>query len=81
MSSVEQYVKAESRAVLGGDRLLPPKALAVRWGVSERTVRSWADGRHPAGMILPAFKPSPRVIRFRLRDVLEFEHRAGLGEG
>ena len=79
MNRADDYVKEEGRALLNGDRLLPAKAVAVRWGLSERTVRSWADGRHPAGLVLPSFRPSPRVVRFRLRDVLEFEHHAGLG--
>lgn len=47
-----------------GERVLSVHTVAVRFGVSDRTVRLWAaKGR------LPAFKDGPKVWRFRATAV------------
>ena len=47
-----------------GERLLSVHTVAVRFGVSDRTVRHWAEkGR------LPGFKDGPKIWRFRATDV------------
>ena len=47
-----------------GERVLSVHAVAVRFGVSDRTVRLWAaKGR------LPGFKDGPKIWRFRATDV------------
>jgi excisionase family DNA binding protein len=47
-----------------GDRILSVHTVAVRFGVSDRTVRLWAEkGR------LPGFKDGPKIWRFRASDV------------
>jgi excisionase family DNA binding protein len=47
-----------------GERVLSVHAVAVRFGVSDRTIRLWAkNGR------LPAFKDGPKIWRFRATDV------------
>ena len=47
-----------------GDRVLSVHTVAVRFGVSDRTVRLWAEkGR------LPGFKDGPKIWRFRATDV------------
>jgi len=47
-----------------GDRVLSVHTVAVRCGVSDRTVRLWAEkGR------LPGFKDGPKIWRFRATDV------------
>jgi len=47
-----------------GDRVLSVHTVAIRFGVSDRTVRLWAEkGR------LPGFKDGPKIWRFRATDV------------
>jgi excisionase family DNA binding protein len=47
-----------------GERVLSVHTVAVRLGVSDRTVRLWAKkGR------LPSFKDGPKIWRFRASDV------------
>ena len=47
-----------------GERVLSVHAVAVRFGVSDRTIRLWAkNGR------LPGFKDGPKIWRFRATDV------------
>jgi excisionase family DNA binding protein len=47
-----------------GERVLSVHTVAVRFGVSDRTVRLWAKkGR------LPGFKDGPKIWRFRATDV------------
>jgi excisionase family DNA binding protein len=47
-----------------GERVLSVHTVAVRFGVSDRTIRLWAErGR------LPAFKDGPKIWRFRATDV------------
>jgi excisionase family DNA binding protein len=47
-----------------GERILSVHAVAVRFGVSDRTIRWWAkNGR------LPGFKDGPKIWRFRATDV------------
>ena len=47
-----------------GERVLSVHTVAVRFGVSDRTVRLWAEkGR------LPGFKDGPKIWRFRATDV------------
>jgi len=47
-----------------GERVLSVHAVAVRFGVSDRTIRLWAkNGR------LPAFKDGPKIWRFRATAV------------
>jgi excisionase family DNA binding protein len=47
-----------------GERVLSVHPVAVRFGVSDRTVRLWAKkGR------LPGFKDGPKIWRFRVTDV------------
>jgi excisionase family DNA binding protein len=47
-----------------GERILSVHTVAVRFGVSDRTVRLWAEkGR------LPGFKDGPKIWRFRATDV------------
>lgn len=47
-----------------GERILSVHTVAVRCGVSDRTVRLWAaKGR------LPGFKDGPKIWRFRATDV------------
>lgn len=80
-SQTKAFDAAEhARAILQGERLLPLQALVVRWGVSSRQVREWANGHHPAGLELRAFRPSRKVLRFRVADVVAFEQAAGLGQ-
>ena len=69
--SVDRYVKVEARAVLDGERLLPPRALCERWGISKRTLQTWVAGDRRDGLVLKAFRPSERITRFRVRDVLD----------
>jgi excisionase family DNA binding protein len=53
-----------------GERVLSVHAVAVRCGVSDRTVRLWAKkGR------LPGFKDGPKIWRFRATDVEEVRAR------
>jgi len=47
-----------------GERILSVHTVAVRLGVSDRTVRLWA-----AKGWLPAFKDGPKIWRFRETDV------------
>jgi hypothetical protein len=49
------------------ERLLSRKELAVRWGVSIRTVKSWTDGH------IQRCEISPRLIRYRLSGVKAYE--------
>ena len=47
-----------------GERVLSVHTVAIRCGVSDRTVRLWArNGR------LPGFKDGPKIWRFRASDV------------
>jgi excisionase family DNA binding protein len=47
-----------------GERILSVHTVAIRFGVSDRTVRLWAQkGR------LPGFKDGPKIWRFRASDV------------
>ena len=47
-----------------GERVLSVHTVAIRFGVSDRTVRLWAEqGR------LPGFKDGPKIWRFRATDV------------
>jgi excisionase family DNA binding protein len=47
-----------------GERVLSVHTVAVRFAVSDRTVRNWAQkGR------LPGFKDGPKIWRFRATDV------------
>jgi excisionase family DNA binding protein len=47
-----------------GERVLSVHMVAVRFGVSDRTIRFWAArGR------LPGFKDGPKIWRFRATDV------------
>ena len=47
-----------------GERVLSVHTVAVRFGVSDRTIRHWAaNGR------LPGFKDGPKIWRFRATDV------------
>ena len=47
-----------------GERVLSVHTVAVRFGVSDRTVRLWAEkGR------LRGFKDGPKIWRFRATDV------------
>ena len=47
-----------------GERVLSVHTVAIRFGVSDRTVRLWAEkGR------LPGFKDGPKIWRFRAADV------------
>jgi excisionase family DNA binding protein len=49
---------------LDGERVLSVHTVAVRFGVSDRTIRLWAaTGR------LPGFKDGPKIWRFRATDV------------
>jgi excisionase family DNA binding protein len=47
-----------------GERVLSVHAVAVRFGVSDRTVRLWAKNGQ-----LPGFKDGPKIWRFRATDV------------
>lgn len=47
-----------------GERVLSVHTVAVRFGVSDRTVRLWA-----AKGWLPGFKDGPKIWRFRATDV------------
>jgi excisionase family DNA binding protein len=48
-----------------GERVLSVHMVAVRFGVSDRTIRLWAaTGR------LPGFKDGPKIWRFRATDVV-----------
>jgi excisionase family DNA binding protein len=47
-----------------GERILSVHIVAVRLGVSDRTVRLWA-----ARGWVPAFKDGPKIWRFRETDV------------
>ena len=47
-----------------GERILSVHIVAIRLGVSDRTVRLWA-----ARGWLPAFKDGPKIWRFRATDV------------
>jgi excisionase family DNA binding protein len=47
-----------------GERILSVHTVAIRFGVSDRTVRLWAEkGR------LRGFKDGPKIWRFRAGDV------------
>jgi excisionase family DNA binding protein len=47
-----------------GERVLSVHTVAIRFGVSDRTIRLWAaQGR------LPGFKDGPKIWRFRASDV------------
>jgi excisionase family DNA binding protein len=47
-----------------GERVLSVHAVAIRFGVSDRTIRLWAkNGR------LPGFKDGPKIWRFRATAV------------
>jgi excisionase family DNA binding protein len=47
-----------------GERVLSVHTVAVRFGVSDRTVRLWAEKG-----LLPGFKDGPKIWRFRATDV------------
>jgi excisionase family DNA binding protein len=47
-----------------GERVLSVHTVAVRFGVSDRTVRLWAEKGW-----LPGFKDGPKIWRFRATDV------------
>lgn len=51
------------------DRLIDEKALAVRWGISTRTLQN----KRVAGSGIPFLKISSSV-RYRMSDVIAFEH-------
>ncbi|WP_287359289.1 hypothetical protein [Mesorhizobium sp.] len=51
------------------DRLIDEKALAIRWGVSTRTLQN----KRVAGNGIPFLKISSSV-RYRMSDVIAFEH-------
>ncbi|MBZ9864206.1 hypothetical protein LB515_02345 [Mesorhizobium sp. CA15] len=53
------------------DRLIDEKALAVRWGVSTRTLQN----KRVAGNGIPFLKISSSV-RYRMSDVIAFENAA-----
>ena len=52
------------------DRLLTPAELGQRWGVGRVTL--WRMRRAGEG---PAFLKRGHWVRYRLRDVVEWEHR------
>ena len=66
-TTTPKRLAAEAEAILKGERLLPLKAIAVRFGVSTRTVERWVK----AGQLIPIRLPG--ALRFRVADVVEFE--------
>jgi excisionase family DNA binding protein len=59
-----------------GERVLSVHTVAVRFGVSDRTIRLWAvQGR------LPGFKDGPKIWRFRATDVEAVRVRLMVGRG
>lgn len=66
ITSTKQQAR-EAEAILRGERLLPLKAVAMRFGVSTRTVERWIK----AGLLDPIDLPGQ--LRFRVADILAFE--------
>jgi len=56
------------------DRLLTRRELAERWNLSERTLKR----RDQSGDLSP-ITLSPRVVRYRLSDILAIESDAAAG--
>lgn len=51
------------------DRLLSKKDLAMRWGITQRTLENWRSaGTGPKWIILGTNR-----VRYRIEDVKEFE--------
>ncbi|MCU1381798.1 MAG: hypothetical protein JWL71_495 [Acidobacteria bacterium] len=53
-----------------GERVLSVHTVAVRFGVSDRTIRFWAETGQ-----LPGFKDGPKIWRFRATDVAAAQAR------
>ncbi|ARV77137.1 hypothetical protein SKUL_38 [Pseudomonas phage Skulduggery] len=54
--------------------LLSDADLAVRWGVSTRTIKAWRkDGKTPASMPIGKRGGFGQGVRYRLDDVIAFE--------
>jgi len=68
-----QSKKTESEAVENAlrERLIDEKALAIRWGISTRTLQN----KRVAGNGVPFVKISSSV-RYRMSDVIAFENAA-----
>ena len=59
-----------AQSIVDGEKLLPLRAVAKRWGVTERTVRTWVH----LGYLEAARMPGKRGrLMFHLEDVVAFE--------
>ena len=72
---LKEYAKEETEAILDGERLLAPEQIMDRWGISREQLKKLQAGRNCRGVRLPYLKIGSKTVRFRLRDVLAFEHR------
>jgi hypothetical protein len=61
-------MKKKSSRPNPSEQLLSRRAVASRWGVSVETVK-----RREADAGLRAMKFNPRLVRYRLSDILAFE--------
>lgn len=58
----------EAEAILKGERLLPVKAIAVRYGKHPKTVLRWIEGGH-----LPVIKDPGGNYLVKVADLVAFE--------
>ena len=73
---LKEYIKEEAGKLLDGERLLTPAQVCQRLNISKRQLLEITRGENPKGLYLPACRISRKVIRYRLVDVLRFEHEA-----
>lgn len=68
-SSISKNV---GESILAGERLLPVRAVAQRFGRKDRTIREWVKkGKLP--VVRPDGERSPML--FRLEDIVAFEDK------
>ena len=68
------YAAEEADAILNGECLLAPEQVMRRWGISREHLKRLQAGRNTRNVRLPTVKIGAKTVRFRLRDVLGFEH-------
>jgi hypothetical protein len=69
-----EYATEETAAILNGERLLAPEQVMRRWGISREQLKRLQAGRNHRRVRLPIVKIGAKTVRFRLRDVIQFEH-------
>ena len=73
-NQLHQYATEETDAILNGERLLAPEQVMRRWGISREQLKRLQAGRNSRQLRLPIVKIGAKTVRFRLRDVIQFEH-------